>query len=155
MRARTIVMIVFALAVAGMTVFVLMAQRMMSFDEVSAEEAETRFSEVRAGFGDDEPILVIYGDGEARLREDADLSEGEVPAETLHLMLYNPPEQLMAAQMPIWFFRLKGRAWLRVSGRGDVDLKEIGLDPADLKRMGPRLLFDGQTRDGRMMMWTE
>ena len=155
MRIRPIVIIVFVLAIMGIAAFTLMVQRSMSFDTVTAREAADRFEEIREQFGDAEALLVLREDGSGGLRDGADTSDGDVPATSLHLMVLQPPDRLLTAEMPLWLFRLKGRTWLRFSGRSDVDLEEIGLDPEDLKRMGPRLLFDADMPEGHMMMWSE
>jgi hypothetical protein len=73
------------------------------------------------------------------------------------VLAYQAGEQrLVAADVPFWFFRLKGpAAQYALSGTG-LDLKRLGITAADLERHGPAVVIDHTRPNGdRLLVWTE
>jgi hypothetical protein len=62
----------------------------------------------------------------------------------------------VSAEVPFWFFRLKGPAAHLALRDTGFDLERLGLTPADLSRHGPSIVIDS-SRDNadRLLVWTE
>jgi hypothetical protein len=64
--------------------------------------------------------------------------------------------QLVSADTPFWFVKLKGpAARFALEGTG-FDLDRLGLTAADIERVGPGIVVDHAGADGnRLLVWTE
>jgi hypothetical protein len=59
------------------------------------------------------------------------------------------------ANVPFWFFKLKGPAIQLVLRGTEIDLKKLGVTAADLESHGPGLVLDEIRSNGdRVLVWT-
>lgn len=156
MRTSRILLLIAAGAVVGFSIFGALVYRAIDVEEVATPEALRRFAAVRAALNDATPMLVLDGSGAVIRRADPPLGQRR-PLERLGVLTYRAREQqLIRADVPFWFFALKGPA-LQFALRGTgLDLDRLQLTAADLERHGPGLIID-QTGDGgdRLLVWTE
>jgi hypothetical protein len=72
-------------------------------------------------------------------------------------MAYQPGiRRIVRADVPFWFFTLKGPAARLALHDTGVDLERLGITPADLERYGPGIVGDQLSNSGpRLLVWTE
>lgn len=72
------------------------------------------------------------------------------------LVYQSAEERLVAADVPFWFFKLKGAAaQYAVRGTG-LDLERLRITGADLERYEPSVVIDHVRPNGdRLLVWTE
>jgi hypothetical protein len=74
------------------------------------------------------------------------------------LLLAWDPERgrLTRVSLPLWMIRFgKGRMQFGKHHR-PFELEQLELDPEELERIGPALLFDVRNHDGmRLLLWTQ
>ena len=126
-------------------------------DGAAAPAAERAFAEVRSRFPDPTPLLELdeggrprYVGGAPAVRPDP----GEVTA--LHVIAWSPRDsRLIRVEFPYWLVRLK-RGPIRVGARANgLDSAGLDLDPAEVERFGPGILFDAVTPKGQhVLVWT-
>jgi hypothetical protein len=155
MRTST-VLIGFVLAVVlGLILFGFLARRAVTLEQAAPAQALRAFTAVRDSLGPAEPMLRLGTSGRAQGRPP--VAEGSRRPVRLHVLAYRAREQrLVRAEVPFWFFKLKGPA-VQFALRGtNVDLKELGLTPGDLERHGPGLVLDESPPGGdRFLIWTD
>lgn len=142
-------------ALVGLTVFGLLAWRSVSVEETEPDQALGRFARIRDTFAGTEPILRVYADGRVVRRAAPGIDAA--PPNRLYVLAYRQPERrLVRADVPFWFLRAKGPA-VQYSLRGTgLDLKQLGVTPADLQRYGAALVLDETRSNGdRLLVWTE
>jgi hypothetical protein len=152
-RAGLIAFIVAALL--GVGVFGMLAWRSVSVERASGTEAQSSFEDALAGIPSREP-LVRRDAGGAFVRETGKGRAGP-PATQLHVLAYHiEGQRLVRADVPLWFFKVKGPAVeYAVRGTG-FDLEALGLTAGDLERAGPRVVLDEVRATGdRVLAWTD
>jgi hypothetical protein len=81
----------------------------------------------------------------------------ETPASELHVLAYHARgEQLVRADVPLWFLRIKGPA-VQYALRGtDFDLVGLNLTPSELQAAGACVVLDEVRLNGdRLLAWTQ
>ena len=103
-----------------------------------------------------DPLLTLDDAGRVVRRQEPPASGRSRPTR-LGVLAYRARDQrLVTADVPFWFFRLKGpAAQFAVRGTG-LDLERLQITPADLERHGPAVVIDHTNRDGdRLLVWAE
>jgi hypothetical protein len=142
-------------ALLGLVVFGLLAWRSVTVEQTEPDLALSRFGRVRDVFSGTEPILRVSADGRVVRRANPD--NGTASAKRLHVLAYQHAEhRLVRADVSFWFLKAKGPA-VQYSLRGTgLDLKQLGVTPADLQQYGPCLILDETRTNGdRLLVWTE
>ena len=149
-------LVILLVAGLGLTLFAFMARRAVTLEDASPSEALRRFEDVRASFGAEEP-LVTLGAGGKPVRRAAPTEAGESKPRRLHVLVYRLREERLArAEIPFWFFRAKGPAAEFALRGTDFNLKQLGVTPGELERLGPRLVLDETRENGdRILIWTK
>jgi hypothetical protein len=142
-------------ALAGLSIFGVLAWRSVTIERAEQDEALRRFSAVRNAFLGDEPILRV--DPAGRILRRAAPEGAARPPSQFHVLAYRSSERrLVRAHVPFWFLRMKGPA-VQYSLRGTgLDLQRLGVTPAELAGYGPCLVLDEtRTTGDRLLVWTE
>jgi hypothetical protein len=158
MRLRTsrVLLILLAGAVIGFTIFGDLLSRAVTVERAEPPEALRRFGAVRAAFGTSAPLLTLDGAGNVTRRAHAPVGVRVRPVRLGVLAYQASKQRLVAADVPFWFFKLKGpAAQYAVRGTG-LDLKRLGITASDLERQGPAVVIDHVRSNGdRLLVWTE
>ena len=128
--------------------------RSVHVDQADAADARRRFEEVRHDFPS--APLVVW-DAAGRLTRNAPrAARGPRPSQ-LHVLLYRlREERLVRADVPLWFFKVKGPAMNYALRGTGFDLAALGLTAADLEEAGAGLVVDETRTNGdRLLAWTE
>ncbi len=181
MKLARIVIVLFLAAGIGFAIFGLMVRRAVTLEEVTPSEAMQRFEDARAGFGSAVPLVSVDEAGRP-VRSDVDTdgasgagrmegaggsdsaagatsgagSAGRAAPKRLHILVYRAEDERLAqAEVPFWFFKLKGPVVRLALRETDFDLGRLGLTPGELERLGPRLVLDETRANGdRVLVWT-
>jgi hypothetical protein len=140
----------------GFTVFGILAYRAVTVERADAPEALRRFAAIRATVGGAAPLLTLDGAGRVVRRQEPPAS-GRARPTRLGVLAYRAQDQrLGTADMPFWFFKLKGpAAQFAVRGTG-LDFERLQITAADLERYGPAVVIDHTGAGGdRLLVWTE
>jgi hypothetical protein len=133
---------------AGIGVFVFLAWRSITVEQAKPDDAFRRFNEVRNSLAWTEPILHVDRAG-AITRRAAPSQRDVAHLTRLRVLAYRMPEhRLVRADVPFWFLTIKGPA-VQYALRGTgLDLKRLGLTPADLERYGACVVLDESRPNG-------
>ena len=156
MRTRRLVLGFLAAAVFGIGVFGFLASRAVTVEEAAAPEALRRFESIRAALGGGEPLIGLDEGGNV-IRRASPPSSSPRPVTRLGVLTYQAGDQrLVTADVPMWFFRLKGpAAQYLVQGTG-LDLERLQITAAHLERFDPSVVIDHARANGdRLLVWTE
>ena len=106
-------------ALLGLTIFGALAWRSVRVEHADETDAFRRFEEVRREFGS--TPLVHWAPGGTLTRMPAQVPRGARPAK-LHVLAYRSAEErVIQADVPLWFFKVKGPA-------ADYALRGTGFD---------------------------
>jgi hypothetical protein len=145
-----------AAAVAGIGVFAFLAWRSVTVELAPPEDALRQFAAVRNRLPWAEPVLRVDWAG-AITRRNIPIASGAAHPKRLRVLAYRLPEQrLVRADVPFWFFKVKGpAAQYALRGTG-LDLERLAVTPADLEEYGACLVLDETRANGdRLLVWTE
>lgn len=144
----------FAAAVAGLAGFGVLAWRSVSVLPMDASGALHNFEAVRARLSGP-PLLDRNASGDL-VRRPSVKAAGPVPTGLHALAYYVDGQRLVQADVPLWFFKVKGPA-LRYAVRGTgLDLDSLNLTATDLENAGAGLVLDETRSNGdRLLVWTE
>jgi hypothetical protein len=132
------------------------AWQAVTMELADQRQALQEFTAVRDALGPVEPMLRVNASGRVVRGTHPIVAEGQRPSQ-LKVLAYQTGEQRLArANVPFWFFKLKGPA-VQFALRGtQIDLKKLGVTTADLERHGPGLVLDETSSNGdRLLVWTE
>ena len=128
-------------AVLGVAVFSALAWRSVSVEHADATDAVRRFEEVRRDFRSTLP-LVRWDPNGRLIRSASATARGARPAQLRVLVYRSSEERLIHADVPLWFFKVKGPAVdYALRGTG-FDLASLGLTAGDLEHAGTGLVVD-------------
>jgi hypothetical protein len=147
---------VVAAAIAGVGVFAFLVFRSVTVEQAAPPDALREFAEVRGRLAWAEPVLRVDSAG-AVTRRDVPIASGDTYPKRLRVLAYRVPEQrLVRADVPFWFFKVKGpAAQYALRGTG-FDLEHLGITAADLERYGVCVVLDETRANGdRLLVWTE
>jgi hypothetical protein len=143
------------IVVAALAFFAFLAWRSVTIERAEPSVALRRFAQVESRLSSSEPMLRIDAGGTITRRA---LRVGE-PARLsrLHALAYRVPEQrIVHAAVPFWFLKLKGPAVQYALRDTGLDLKRLGVTPADLEQYGAGVVLNETRANGdRLLVWTE
>ena len=154
-RARVGTTLFLVAAVFGVAAFGVLAWRSVSILEMDASGALDNFDAVQVRLPSTPPLVQRDASG-AFVRRPSVKPGGPVPTE-LHALAYHADGQrLVRADVPMWFFKLKGPA-LRYAVRDTgLDLDALNLTATDLENAGTGVVLDETRLNGdRLLVWTE
>ena len=121
-------------ALLGLSGSGILIWRSVHVDQADAADARRRFEEVRHDFPS--APLVVWDAG-GRLTRNAPRAAGGPRPSQLHVLLYRSREErLVRADVPLWFFKVKGPAMNYALRGTEFDLAALGLTAADLEEAG-------------------
>ena len=143
-------------AVLGLAVFGILAYRAVTVEQASAPEALRRFTEIRSRLGGTPPLLTLDDAGNVVRRTEPPAVARRKIRRFRVLVYQTAEERLVTADVPFWFFKLKGTAaQYAVRGTG-LDLERLRITGADLERYEPAVIIDHVRPTGdRLLVWTE
>jgi hypothetical protein len=122
----------------------------------SSTDAFQQFDDARARFKDARAVFEL--DDRERPRQVRQFSEfptAATKADVVWILAWDPDrERLVKLSLPFWMLRL-GRQKIDIAS-GGFDFERLELDVDELARIGPVLLFDFRTGNGkRVLIWTQ
>ena len=157
--AVIIVGIVAVAAVGGAAFFI---YRHVNTTFVGTEHAQVEFTQARARFEGQQPLIEIRHDDEPIIhRELIKGAAGSKKLDALRVLAYDQrARKLVRVSIPFWLLRMapsKNLSFLNDNGINvDVDSDRVRLTLEDLERRGPGLLIDSKDRRGSLVLvWTE
>ena len=155
MRSSSVLLLLLLAAVVGLSVFGYYAWRAVTMERADRGEALQEFTAVRDALGSTEPMLRVNASGRVVRGTPPVVSGGRRPSQ-LKVLAYKAGEQrLVRANVPFWFFKLKGPAIQLVLRGTEIDLKKLGVTATDLESHGPGLVLDEIRSNGdRVLVWT-
>jgi hypothetical protein len=143
-------------ALAGIGIFGVLAWHSVTVEQARPDDALRRFTQIRQRLAWTKPMLQVDAAGGVTRREAPEHSEAAHPTWLRVLAYRAPQERLVYADVPFWFLKVKGPA-VQYALRGTgLDLKRLGVSPADLERYGVCLILDQTRTNGdRLLVWTE
>jgi nitrate reductase NapE component len=156
------VIIVGVLAVAAVGGAAFFIYRHVNTTFTPSENAEVEFSESRARFGGQRPLIELRHDDDPIVHREL-LKEGTPKhrLDALRVLAYDEhARKLVRVSIPFWLLRMapsKHLSFLNDNGINvDVDSDRVRLTLDDLERRGPGLLLDTRDRRGsQVLVWTE
>ena len=142
-----------AAAVLGVVVFGLLARRSVSVERMDVTGAAHNFEEALASVPSPVPLVRrTAADGFVRRSRDPG---GATPTQLHVLAFYADGQRLVRADVPLWFFRVKGPAVAYALRGTGFDLDALGLTASDLQRAGAGVVLDETRSSGdRVLAWT-
>jgi hypothetical protein len=152
---RMAVALVIAGASVGVSMFGVLAWRAVTIRPADDSEAGKRFEAVRSSLLRTIPLVQRDSSGHF-VRRERIADQGNAP-KVLRVLAYRASEErLVGADVPLWFFRVKGPAVQLALRRTTFDLESLGLTAADLERASAGLVLDESRDNGdRVLAWTE
>jgi hypothetical protein len=143
------------IVVAGVGVY-LVSQRVHA-SRTGAPDALQSFEAVTTSFAGRKALYELNAAREPQLAVPlASLPTAVEPSSDLWVQAWNPDdERLVRFSIPLWLLRLGDQKMRVIRDEGGGDLRELTLDVAQLRRVGPALLLDYRRQDGvRILLWT-
>jgi hypothetical protein len=139
----------------GLSLFAALAWRAVTVSRADAAASAERFGNIRSRLRDSPPLVEREASGRLVRRERPPGRNG-APTRLRVLAYRAPAEGLVEADVPFWFFKVKGPAvQFALRGTG-FDLESLGLTAADLERAGAGIVIDESRDNGdRVLAWTE
>lgn len=153
---RRILIGLVAAAAIGLGIFGVMTYHAVSVEEVEPAEVLQRFATTRATLPAGPPLVTL--DETGRVVQRAEPRPGAPgPVRRLSVLAYHAhTHRLVTAEVPFWFFKIKGPAARYALRDTGFDLDRLGLTPHDLQRHGPSVVIDRVRPNGdRLLVWTE
>jgi hypothetical protein len=157
MTTKRLLQVLAITVIFGMWIFGWIASRQVIVQRTQDKEAERALRAQRQAIGDTLPAFDLDSGRRLARRPNNSIHHREEYASSLHVLAYYPDGgRLVRADVPIWFLKLKGpAAQLALRGTG-FDLERLEATPAELQRLGPRLLLDEIWSNGNwLLVWTE
>jgi hypothetical protein len=128
----------------------------VTIEHAEPSEARHRLARARTRLPPGAPLLTLDEAGTVVRREKPGAA-GPTPARRLSVLAYHAAtRRLAAAEVPLWFLKLKGPAAQLALRNTGVDLEQLGIAPGDLERYGPVLVIDWTRVTGDwLLVWTE
>ena len=154
--ARKLMIAIPVAGAIGLGVFGILVHRAVAIEHASAPEAVARFEAVRSAFRG-RPVLLTLDDSGNVIRRQEPPAQAPHVIRRLKALAYQADRQrLVAADVPFWFFKIKGPAAQLALRETGLDLSRLQLRAADLERAGPAVLIDHSRANGdRLLVWTE
>ena len=154
------VIVVFVLAVAAVGGAAFFIRRHVSTQFTPGPNAEDQFTQARARFGGQPPLIEVRTGDQPVLHRD--IPSGATPGtsiQSVRVLAYDGTSgKLVQVSIPFWLLRLapsKNFSFLGDNGI-DVDTDHVHLTLDDVERRGPGLILDTKDRRGsHVLVWTE
>jgi hypothetical protein len=156
-RGRAIGGAIAAGAAVGLIIFGVLVSRAVTVEQAEAPEALRRFTAVRSALGPAPPLLTLDDAGNVVRRASPPPASAAAGLSRLAVLTYHVDgRRLVSAEVPFWFFRLKGPAAQFVVRGTGLDFNRLQITAADLARHGPAVVIDHARLNGdRVLVWTE
>lgn len=143
-------------AAIGISIFAVLAYRAVTIQQADRGEAARRFAAVRAALPQGSPLLTMDNAGNI-VRRETPRSTRPLAIHRLRVLVYYAEGQrLVSADVPFWFFRIKGPAAQYALRDTGLDLDRLGVTAEELRRYGPAVLMDHMRPNGDLLLvWTE
>lgn len=158
--AAVIIVGILAVAAVGGAAFFIYRHVNTTFTET--ENAQVEFTQARARFEGQQPLIEIRHDDEPIIhREFIKDAMPNRKLDALRVLAYDQhARKLVRVSIPFWLLRMapsKNLSFLNDNGINvDVDSDRVRLTLDDLERRGPGLLIDSTDRRGsQVLVWTE
>ncbi len=143
-------------AAIGFSIFGVLVYRAVTIEQADRGEAARRFAAVRAALPPGPPVLAIDRMGNVVRRETPRSTTSRDIRRLCVLMYYAEAQRLVSADVPFWFFRIKGPAAQYTLRDTGLDLDRLGVTPDELQRYGPVVVLDQVRPNGDLLVvWTE
>jgi hypothetical protein len=156
LTARRVAIVLAAGAAIGLSIFGVLVYRAVTIVQADRGEAARRFAAVRAVLPAGPPVLAIDHAGNVVRRE---TPRGTTPPAIRRLRVlvyYAEAQRFVSADVPFWFFRIKGPAVQYALRDTGLDLDRLGVTPDELQRHGPAVVIDHVRPNGDLLLvWTE
>jgi hypothetical protein len=142
-------------ALLGVSLVSLLTWRSVAVERMDATAAQHNFEEARDRVPFRAPL--VRRDAQGGFVRETEVAPAGAPPTHLHVLAYYvDAHRLVRADVPLWFFKVKGPA-LAYGLRGTgFDLETLGLTAGDLERAGARIVLDEMRSSGdRVLVWTE
>lgn len=164
-KVKTWIWIVVAVVAIGILGVIAMAgvgfylfSRHVETQAISADDAATRFAEVRTRYEAKQPVIELDERGDLlRTNPDRQAPDGAPSPTALYVMAYDADDsRIVRVSIPFWLLRMQqGHGRIDVGGRR-MDLEEMKLTVEDLERLGPALIVDHRDQGGaRVLVWSQ
>jgi hypothetical protein len=156
--AGIIIVGILAVTVVGGAAYFIYRHVNTSFTAV--EKAETEFTEARARFAGQQPLIEVRHDDEPVIHREivAEAPMSSRKLEALRVLAYDQrAHKLVRVSIPFWLLRLAPTRHFSLNDNGfDFDSDRVRLTVDDLERRGPGLIIDTKDRHGsHVLVWTE
>lgn len=153
---RRVVIVLAVGAAIGLSIFAVLVYRAVTIGQADRGEAARRFAAVRATLPQGPPLLAVDKAGNI-VRREIPLSTTPLAIRRLCVLVYYAEGQkLVSADVPFWFFRIKGPAAQYALRDTGLDLDRLGITAEELRRYGPAVLMDQMRPNGDLLLvWTE
>ena len=154
------VIVVFVLAVAAVGGAAFFIRSHVSTQLTPSEGAEEHFTQARARFAGQPPLIEVgVGERPVLHRDLASNARPGIPLQSVRVLAYDRGAgRLVRVSIPFWLLRLapeKNFSFLGDNGI-DVDTERLPLTLDDVERRGPGLVLDTKDRKGsHVLVWTE
>ena len=148
-------LVLFAIAgLIGLGAFGLLAWRAVTIGQMDPQDATQRFTDALADIESRTPLVALDASGRF-VRRASSPTGGARPAR-LYVLAYRAPEQrFVSADVPLWFYKVKGPAVRYALGETNFDLQAPGLTATDLEQAGAGVVLDETRANGdRVLAWT-
>ena len=156
LTARRVGLLLITGAAVGVAIFGVLVYRAVTIEHSDRGEAARRFAAVRAVLPSGPPVLTI---DEAGNLKRAEPPRNTAPASLRRLRVlayYADSQRLVSADVPFWFFQIKGPAAEYALRDTGFDLERLGITPGELRRYGPAVLIDHARPNGDLLLvWTD
>ena len=156
LTARRVVIALAAGAAIGLSIFGVLVYRAVNIERADRGEAARRVATVRAVLPPGPAVLAIDDAGTIVRRETPRSATPPALRRLCVLVYYADAQRLVSADVPFWFFRIKGPAARYALRDTGLDLDRLGVTPDELQRYGPAILIDRVRPNGDLLLvWTE
>ena len=155
-RPSRIIMIVGVAAAVGVAVFWLLAAQVTSMEKMEADAAQLQISAMLDSLGFGPPRLTRDGTGKFISNTPEDGAPAKKPKTLVVMTFLSSERRLIRSDIPFWFFRMKAPAAQFALKDSGLDMKRLGLRPADITSQGGGLILDEMIDGGdRILVWAE
>jgi hypothetical protein len=153
--ARLGVAVFGAAAVLGVAVFGVLAWRSVTVVQMDVGGALNQFEDAQRRVPSTPPLVQRDASGNF-VRRESEPTTSRAATQLHALAYYVGGQRLVRADVPLWFFKVKGPAVRYALRDTGFDLDALNLTATDLERAGARVILDETWSSGdRLLVWTE
>ena len=154
------VIVVFVLAIAAVGGAAFFIRRHVSTEFTPTQNAEEQFTQARARFEGQLPLIEMRAGDQPVLRRDhPSAASAGTALQSMRVLAYDRTSgKLVQISIPFWLLRLApSKKFSFLSDDGiDVDTGRVHITLDDVERHGPGLILDTKDRRGsQVLVWTE